>query len=314
MDTSEQIQILVVDDDRLIRSVLEASLKAAGYSVVAAENGKKALELFRTGYFPIVLTDLIMPEMSGLELCRALREDASTEGYTYVIVLTSQDSKNDIIAGLDAGADEYLIKPVHQAELQSRLRTARRILELERARKQYIEQIASFSLIDPVSGTFNRRYMDEHIPHEIKRAYRYERSLSMIMVSIKSFGGLLGQYGYYAGETILKGCADCLVESVRKDIDWVARSGESEFVILLPEADCSGALIVATRLRLRIDTMVTKIHAVEVKIHASFGVTGFTASQKKEGFTAEMMLERANNCLAEAREEPESAIKGVQIT
>lgn len=319
MDTSPQagagpLQVLVVDDDRLIRSVLEGSLKAAGYAVVGAENGKQALELFRTGYFPIVMTDWVMPEMSGLDLCRAIRADSSTGGYTYIIILTSQDSKNDIIAGLDAGADEYLVKPVHQAELQSRLRTACRILDLEASRKKFLEQIASLSLIDPVSGIYNRRYMDEHIPQEIKRAYRYERSLALIIVSIRDFSRLLEEHGYYAGDLVVKGCADCLTESVRKDIDWIARSGESEFVAVLPEADSAGAMIVATRLRVRISALVIKIHGADIKVQASFGVAGFKASQQKQGFTADMMLDRASVCLSQAREEGGGAIKGIQIT
>src|SRR6185369_13027711 len=147
-----------------------------GYDVVSAENGKEALEIFRKGNYPIIMTDWVMPEMSGLELCRAIRADDSGR-YTYIIILTSLDSKNDIIAGLEAGADEYLVKPAHQAELTARLKTARRILELENARNKYIEEIKSLSLIDPPTGIFNRCYMDEHILQEIKRAYRYERSL-----------------------------------------------------------------------------------------------------------------------------------------
>ena len=182
----ENLPILIVDDNRLQRSVLEANLKAAGYQVVAAENGKEALEIFRKGHYPILMTDWIMPEMSGLELCRAIRGEESGR-YTYIIILTSLDSKNDIIAGLEAGADEYLVKPAHQAELTARLKTARRILDLENARNRYIEEIKSLSLIDPPTGIFNRCYMDEHISQEIKRAYRYERSLALILVGVNRF-------------------------------------------------------------------------------------------------------------------------------
>lgn len=318
MDTTHaqspmSLRILVVDDDRLIRSVLEANLKAVGYTVVCAENGRQALELFRKEYFPIVMTDWIMPEISGLDLCRAIRADSSNEGYTYIIVMTSLDSKNDIIAGLDAGADEYLIKPVHQAELQSRLRTARRILELEKARRDHVLQIASMSLIDQVSNVFNRRYMEEHIPHEIKRAYRYERSLSLIMISIRDFDTIIATHGYYTGDIVLKSCADCLVEAVRKDIDWLARYSESEFIAVLPETDSAGAMILATRVKIRISAMTIRSNNVDIKLQTCIGVTGFTANQEKQGFSADMMLQRASECLAKAREEEGNAIKGVQI-
>lgn len=304
--------ILIVDDNRLLRSILEAGLKAAGYEVVAAENGKEALDIFNKGYYPIVMTDWVMPEMDGLDLCRAIRNDDSGR-YTYIILLTSQDSKNDIIAGLEAGADEYLVKPVHQAELLTRLKTARRILSLETSLKKSMEDIASLSLIDPLTGIFNRRYMEERIPNEIKRSYRYERSLALMLVGINQFKGVTDVHGHYAGDLVLKAIAGSLTESVRKDIDWMARYGEDVFVVVLPETDASGAMILAKRLRIRIASMIIKNYNKEIKVTASIGVAGFTASQQKEGLTAQILLDNAANCLHQAREDEGEAIKGVQI-
>jgi diguanylate cyclase (GGDEF)-like protein len=304
--------ILIVDDDALQRSVLEANLKVAGYQVVAAENGKQALEIFRKGYYPIVMTDWVMPEMSGLELCRMIRADDSGR-YTYIIILTSLDSKNDIIAGLDAGADEYLVKPAHQAELTSRLKTARRILDLELTQQRHIEKIKNLSLVDPVSGVFCRHYLDERIQQEIKRAYRYERSLSVILLGINSFEEILVTHGHYYADVVLKYCADCLVEAIRKDIDWVARYSRDSFAIVLPETDLSGAMILSKRFRIRISTLVIKMHDKELKVTASFGVSGFTASQQKLGFSADILLENADKNLYLAREEGGDTIKGVQL-
>ena len=304
--------ILIVDDNRLQRSVLEANLKTAGYEVVSAENGKEALDIFRTGHFPIVMTDWIMPEMSGLELCRAIRDEESGR-YTYIIILTSLDSKNDIIAGLDAGADEYLIKPAHQAELTARLKTARRILELENARNKYIEEIKSLSLIDPPTGVFNRFYLDEHISQEIKRAYRYERSLALILVGVNRFSEIVAEFGHFSGDVLLKRTAECLNESVRKDVDWIARYGEDSFMVVLPETDTAGAMIVAKRLRLRIAAMVVGMYDKELRITAGFGVAGFTASQQKQGFTTEIFLDKVDRCLCQAREDGGETIKGMQI-
>lgn len=304
--------ILVVDDNLLQRTVLEAGLRAAGHDVVVAENGKEGLDIFRKGYYPIVMTDWVMPEMNGLELCRAIRADDSGR-YTYIILLTSQDSKNDIIAGLEAGADEYLIKPAHQAELVSRLKTAKRVLELESSQQRYIEEIKNLSLIDPVTGIFNRRYMEDHIPQEIKRAYRYERALSLILVSITQFRDVIGAYGHYSGDVVLKSCADCLAESIRKDVDWLARYGEDSFVVVLAETDMAGAMIVAKRLRLRIASQVIKMYDKEVRVSASFGVSGFTASQQKTGMTADVLIDNADRCLTTAQEEGGETIKGVRI-
>ncbi len=306
------LPILIVDDNRLQRSVLEANLKAAGYQVIAAENGKEALEIFRKGHYPILMTDWIMPEMSGLELCRAIRSEESGR-YTYIIILTSLDSKNDIIAGLEAGADEYLVKPAHQAELTARLKTARRILDLENARNRYIEEIKSLSLIDPPTGIFNRCYMDEHISQEIKRAYRYERSLSLILVGVNRFSETVAEFGHFSGDVLLKRTAECLIDSVRKDVDWIARYGADAFMVVLPETDTAGALIVAKRLRLRIAAMVVKMYDKELRITACFGVAGFTASQQKQGFTTEIFLDKVDHCLCQAKEDGGETIKGVQI-
>ncbi len=304
--------ILIVDDDRLQRSVLEANLKSAGYDAVSAENGKEALEIFRKGYYPIVMTDWIMPEMSGLELCREIRKDDSGR-YTYIIILTSLNSKNDIIAGLEAGADEYLVKPPHQAEITSRLKTARRILDLELSQQRYIETIKNLSLVDPVTGVFSRRYMDERIHQEIKRAYRYERSLSVIIVGINLFEQTVVTHGHYAGDLISKSCADSLVEAVRKDVDWVARYGQDSFIAIMPETDSAGAMIVAKRLRIRIASLVMTMYDKELKVTASFGVAGFTASQQKLGFTADILLDKADQNLCLAIEEGGNTIKGVQM-
>ncbi|OGU13729.1 MAG: diguanylate cyclase response regulator [Geobacteraceae bacterium GWC2_53_11] len=304
--------ILIVDDNRLQRSVLEANLKSIGYDVVSAENGREALEIFRKGYYPIVMTDWVMPEMNGLELCRAIRADDSGR-YTYIIILTSLDSKNDIIAGLEAGADEYLVKPPHQAELTSRLKTARRILDLEQSQQRYIETIKNLSLVDPVTGIFSRRYMDERIHQEIKRAYRYERSLSVILVGINQLEEMVVAHGHYAGDVILKGCADSLIEAVRKDVDWIARYGQDSFAVIMPETDSAGAMIVAKRLRIRIASMVMNMYDKELKVTASFGVSGFTASQQKLGFSADILLDKADQNLCLAHAEGGNTIKGVQM-
>ncbi|HEX9078322.1 MAG TPA: response regulator [Desulfuromonadaceae bacterium] len=303
--------ILVVDDSILLRNMLADTLRLAGYEVTTAENGKEALALYRTSYYPIVITDWVMPEMSGLELCKAIREDRSASGYTYVIMLTSQDSKNDIISGLEAGADEYLIKPVHKAELQARLKSARRILELEAARERYVAEIRSLSLVDPVTGVYNRRFTEDRIPKEIKRAYRYQRPLSLGLAAISQFDRLRTAHGHYGADVILKEVAGCMAEALRKDIDWMARYGESEFLIALPETGVQEAMIVTKRLRIRVASLGIPVHGQEVKVSVCFGISGFHASQEKEGMTVETLVEAADRFLRETT--AEAPIKGVQL-
>jgi len=303
--------ILVVDDNQLLRSILEDSLKLAGYPVTTAENGEEALRLYRTNLYPIVITDWVMPVMSGPELCKEIRNEKSSLSYTYIIILTSQESKNDIIVGLESGADEYLIKPIHRPELHARLKTARRILELEAIRERHMEEIKGLSFVDPVSGVFSRRYLEDRLPKEIVRAYRYQRPLSVIIASICDFEQVRAKHGHYACDLVLKAVAECFVEGIRKDVDWVARYGEGEFLIALPETGAQDAMLVARRLRLRINSMSIPIHRQELKLTAIFGISGFHAQKEKQGMAMDILLENADKYLRMATvQEP---IKVVQL-
>lgn len=153
--------ILIVEDNAVSRKLLEKALIKAGHEVVSAENGREALEIFNGKFFPIILTDWLMPEMNGIELCKTIRE-SSTERYVFIILLTAKDSKDDIVLGLEAGADDYLTKPINNAELMARLNTGKRILELESSLKEANEEIKLLSITDPLTGCYNVLERDLH--------------------------------------------------------------------------------------------------------------------------------------------------------
>jgi PleD family two-component response regulator len=178
--------ILLAEDDPISRRLFEKILVKEGFSVTAVENGRKAFDLFRHQFFPIVLTDWQMPEMEGPALCRAIRE-ANPDRYVFIIMLTSRGSKDDIISGLGAGADDYLTKPAHYAELVARIKTGIRILELEKSLKAAVDEIHLMSITDPLTGIYNRGYINERLPQEIQRANRYGRDLSILLCDIDHF-------------------------------------------------------------------------------------------------------------------------------
>ncbi len=178
--------VLIVDDNPIIQKMMNISLSKAGYEVTSAENGRDALRKFDQKFYPIVLTDWMMPEMDGLELCKAIRK-LPTDGYVYIILFTAKDSKEDIIKGLEAGADDYLTKPVNHPELMARLNTGVRILELEKSLRKANEEIRILSITDHLTGCYNRGYIGEHLPREIKRAHRYKHPLSVIISDIDHF-------------------------------------------------------------------------------------------------------------------------------
>ena len=310
---SDNFPILIAEDDPVSRKLLEKILIKAGNKVVSVENGQKALELFNDKFFPIVLTDWMMPEMDGLELCRAIRKN-TYPGYVFIILLTAKDSKDDIIRGLRAGADDYLTKPFSHAELIARLNTGKRVLELERSLKDANEEIRILSITDPLTGTYNRGYMTERLPQEIKRARRYSRVLSIILCDIDHFKKVNDTYGHLVGDRALKDFAQCIKHSIRQDVDWTARYGGEEFLIVLPETDVNGASVMAERLKSELSQRVTETQGKQISITASFGLTGFGPDTPDEMISPEAMISKADKYLYQAKREGRNRAMGGRLS
>jgi diguanylate cyclase (GGDEF)-like protein len=276
----KKFPILVVDDDVVSRTVVEKHLTKAGFSVATASNGKEALEQFDRLFFPIVLTDWMMPGIDGPHLCRLIREK-KTDGYVFIILITARDSKTDIVSGLESGADDYLTKPIHPAELVARIKTGIRILKLEQSLKMANEEIRLLSITDPLTGCFNRGYLNERFPQELRRALRYSHPLSVVLTDIDFFKKVNDTYGHQAGDVVLKVFANCIDQQIRKKIDWVVRYGGEEFMIILPETSRSGAHSMAERLRQAVSEKKITIGDATISITASFGGTCVTFGSKK---------------------------------
>ncbi len=301
--------VLIAEDNPVSRRLLEKNLIKAGHDVVSAQDGHEALEIFQRDFFPIIITDWMMPRMNGIELCKAIREN-STQGYVYIVLLTAKDSKDDIIEGLEAGADDYLTKPFNAGELMSRINTGRRILELEKSLKKANEEIKILSITDSLTGIYNRGFLNDNLTQEIERAKRYGHDLSVILCDIDYFKKVNDVYGHQSGDDVLMKFARCLMGSIRNDVDWVARYGGEEFLIVLPETDIQRAMSVAERLRNEIAKKAFKTQDGKINITASFGVTGWNNRNQGNKISSEIMINRVDHYLYQAKNSGRNRIKG----
>ncbi|MEJ5328862.1 MAG: diguanylate cyclase [Desulfobaccales bacterium] len=299
MADEEDWPVMVVDDHPVTCRLLEVQLRREGYRVLTAANGREALERLGENFCPLVLTDWMMPEMDGLELCRAIRSQ-EWESYVYLILLTARDSLDDVLTGLEAGADDYLVKPVHPMELLARMRTGRRILALERTLKERNREIARLAVTDPLTGVYNRRYLMENLPRELARARRYHRPLGLILCDLDHFKAINDTFGHGVGDDVLKEFTRRVSGQVRQGVDWLARYGGEEFVMVLPETGLPGCLALARRLLNRVAATPFVTAAGPVPVTASFGVVA-VAPGEPGAPSAEALLAQADACLYQAK-------------
>jgi two-component system cell cycle response regulator len=301
--------ILLVEDEPTTRLMTSRQLRLAGYEVEVVENGTEALAMLRRKFFPMMLTDWDMPKMNGVALCKAVRE-MPLEGYVYTILLTAREGKAHVIEGLAAGADDYLIKPPDDDELRARLNTGRRILKLEQSLRAANGRIHLLSITDPLTDTYNRRYLMERLPHEIERACRYARPLSVVMCDVDHFKNVNDSHGHQAGDEVLKGFANLLKGSTRRDIDWVARYGGEEFLVVLPETCVADGIVFAEKMRAVIAAHRFEITGATLSVSASFGVAGFDALQVRGDVSVDRLMGYADSCLYRSKETGRNRVTG----
>jgi len=249
--------------------------------------------------------------MDGFELCRTLRA-RNLPGYVYILMLTRGNRKSEILKGLEAGADGHLARPVDPADLDARLKAARRVIDLERRLRLSHEEVRALSIRDPLTGIFNRVYLTERLHQEIKRSQRYGHPLSVIMCDIDHFKDVNDLHGHRAGDQVLKDFVSRIAGSIRIDVDWMARYGGEEFLIVLPETDLPSSYIVAERLRRLVAEAPFHLKGGEFRITASFGVTSYRPVLQAERITLDQLMEQADEFLYQAKREGRNAVRGAR--
>ncbi|MGH8227676.1 MAG: diguanylate cyclase [Steroidobacteraceae bacterium] len=290
-----QLRLLLVEDEPTQLLLMQRLLHRAGYAVETAANGEEAFQKIATGRIQMIVTDWDMPGMDGVTLCRRVRE-AQLPGYLYVLLLTGHGSTESLVTGLDAGADDYIRKPPNEAELVARLKAGQRVVRLEQSLREANEKIQLLSITDPLVGTYNRRYLNEQLVHEVERARRYGRPLATVMADLDFFKGINDQHGHQAGDDVLRGFVELAKTSIRQSSDWIARYGGEEFVVVLPETDTEGAARTAEKIRSSCAAAPFATAAGELAVTASFGVAALDPG-RPDGIAAESLLRSADAAL-----------------
>jgi len=282
------MKILIAEDDPISRHVLEANLLKWSYEVLVASDGGEAWKIIQQPESPrLIISDWMMPRMDGLTLCREIRNMEKSE-YIYFIILTTKGEKRNIIEGLEAGADDFLIKPFNQEELKYRIRIGERIINLER-------RILELANTDALTGLLNRRAFMERMGMEMLRAQREKRSLSLIITDIDHFKRVNDTYGHQVGDLVLQRFAAQLTTCARP-YDLLGRYGGEEFVVCLPGTDGCQAGPVAERMRRQIEDMEIMLPdgSRSIRITASFGTAFYSI---EPGEDIDMLIKRADDVL-----------------
>jgi len=218
------------------------------------------------------------------------------------MLLTAHDSEEDVLLGLDAGADDYVSKRVSDAELIARLSTATRVLSLEHSLKTALEERRRMAMTDALTGAHNRRYFTRYLGAELKRARRFGTDLSLLAIDVDHFKQINDKYGHAAGDAVLQKLVKRIQKCLPRDYDWCARLGGEEFAVVLPQTDLAGAGVVAERVRKAVEELPIHLSRGVRSITISIGVSGLQAMPTRDATTVEMLLADADRYLYKSKE------------
>lgn len=282
------MKILIIDDSPDALAVAKARLAKENASIFCAGGGKEGLETARREHPDLILLDLDMPDMSGFDVCQALKSDAE-QCMIPVIFLTGSGCLADKVKGLDMGAVDYVTKPFDAIELQARVRAALRTKRLQ-------DLLAKYAQVDPLTELGNRRALEERWRQEWTRTQRYGGSFAIIMADLDHFKFINDTYGHPAGDQVLREVAAILAGECRTS-DLPGRFGGDEFVVILPAQHALDAAGLAGRCRRKIER--TCIHASdsEIRVTASFGV-----ADSSDHASCEEIIQDADKALYQAKQ------------
>ena len=276
------LRILVAEDNPIFQTVLRSMLTKWGYDAVVVHNGNDAWQWMQAPDAPrLAILDWMMPGMDGVEVCRRVRAELR-EPYVYILLLTARTEAQDLVEGMDAGADDYLTKPFNAHELRVRLRAGRRIIELQEQLLLTREALRVQATHDGLTGLLNRLSILAALHNELDRAVREQKPLAALMLDLDHFKEINDRFGHLAGDAVLREAARRMRTSVRS-YDSVGRYGGEEFLIVLPGCDGAVAREQAERIRLSLSERPFLIFdGKPLRVTCSIGISCLSAPRRTE--------------------------------
>lgn len=291
------VRVLVADDSLVMRRLLEASLTGWGYQPVSAADGQQAWELLNgDDPPPIAILDWMMPGLSGLEICRRLRQRGSPP-YVYVILLTARGMREDIVEGLNAGADDYIVKPFDKHELEVRVRAGRRIIDLQAELMRAQERLREQATRDALTGIWNRACILEMLDRELDRARREGSALGVLLLDIDHFKQLNDTRGHQFGDQALRLFAQRIQAAVRS-YDCFGRYGGEEFLVIAPHCGQPELLAQAERLRRTVESARFEVDGFRFALTVSIGASSTDSDPQAASIE---LIRAADEALYEAK-------------
>lgn len=293
---NEKRRILIVDDDEMSRVLVGKALEYEGYQVRQAESGEAGLKVINDWRPSLVLLDVNMPGLNGIDTLLRLRKH---DEYVSVMFVSGEAKPEDVIRGLDVGADDYVCKPFSVLELLARVRTQLRIKDLNDSLKRANDRLKELVDIDDLTGLFNMRSLYKKLDFELDRGRRYNRSVCVIMMDLDHFKKVNDQNDHLFGSFVLSQVGKIIRENMRK-VDFAARYGGDEFLVALTEISLDGAVTFANRLRSKISSALFKNDHFEMKLTASLGLA--IANPMQMEVDARSLVRYADRALYHAKE------------
>jgi two-component system cell cycle response regulator len=273
------VKALIADDDPVTRRLLDRMLRKFGYDTILCSDGRSAWEVMQGPAAPsLALIDWLMPGMDGPELCRRIRSRANVP-YTYMLIVSSKAEREDVISGMSAGADDYITKPVHEQELETRLTAGRRVLELQSALLRSREQLRDMAMRDVLTGLLTRRAIVGALENEILRVEHDQHDTALVVADLDRFKTINDAHGHLAGDAVLREAAARLSGSVRAS-DYVGRYGGEEFLLVLPVCSAMNAMILTERILDRFREMPFAVGDTDLPVRISLGVSMASAGTR----------------------------------